>query len=95
MYFIVPAAVAFLIQSILCRRVKRGILRHGALVLPIISVIVGIVTLLTQCGDMFGGLGAAAAVLWFVNACCTAFGYGAAWFVYLIMKRWKNREQGD
>ena len=91
MYFIAPAAVSFLVQSILCRKVKKGLLRHGALIFPIISIGVGSVTLLTQCGDIFGGLGAIAAVLWFMNACCTALGYGTAWLIYFITKKRENR----
>lgn len=33
LYMIGPAAVSFLVQSILCRKVKKGILRHGVLLL--------------------------------------------------------------
>lgn len=92
LYIIVPTVISFLMQSILCHKVKRGILRHGALILPIISVVFGVVTLLTQGGGIFGGLGAIAAVLWFVVACCALFGYGAAWLVAHIMRKGKNRE---
>lgn len=94
LYFIAPAAISFLVQSVLCRKVKKGLLRHGALILPIISIAFGVFTLLTQCGDIFGGLGAIAAVLWFANACCTALGYGAAWIIFLMVKKRnrKNRE---
>lgn len=87
----VPTIVSFIIQSVLCRKVKKGILRHGALVLPAISIACGIVTLPSHSGDIFGGLAAIAAALWFVSACCTAFGYGAAWLVYLMTKKGKNR----
>lgn len=94
LYFIAPAAISFLVQSVLCRKVKKGLLRHGALILPIISIAFGVSTLLTQSGDIFGGLGAIAAVLWFANACCTALGYGAAWLIFLmvIKRNRKNRE---
>lgn len=95
LYFAAPALVSFLLQSILCRKVKNGVLRHGALILPIISVVFGVATLLTQCGDIFGGLGAVTAVLRFAAACCTALGYGAAWIIYYIMKKRKNRKQGE
>ena len=95
LYFIAPAVVSFLVQSILCRKVKKRLLRHGTLILPIISMAFGVFTLLTQCGDIFGGLGVIVAVLWFANAICTALGYGAAWLIFLISKRRKNREQED
>lgn len=95
LYFIAPAAVSLLVQSILCRKVKKGILRHGALILPVISIAFGIFILLTQCGDIFGGLGAVAAVLWFIIACGDILGYGTAWLIFLITKKSKNRKQGD
>ena len=95
LYFVAPAAVSFLVQSILCRKVKKGILRHGTLILPIISIILGVFILLTQCGDIFGGLGAIAAVFWFVNACGAVLGYGMAWLIFLVTKKNKNRKQGD
>lgn len=90
-FFIFPAVAAFLAQSILCRRVKKGILRQGTLIFPIVSAWAGIVTLLTSCGDCFGGLGALKAVLWFAAACCMVLGYGTAWFLYMITGRGKNR----
>lgn len=89
---IVPAAVTLLLQSILCRRVKRGILRHGALVLPVIFIILGIYTGI-QCGGAFGGLGVIAVALWLVGACCAALGYGAAWLIFHITKKGKDRKQ--
>lgn len=94
LYFIVPAAISFLVQSILCHKVKKGVLRHGVLILPMISIVYGVATLLTQCDGIFGGLGAIAAVLWFANACCTAFGYGVAWLIFRIVKkiRLQNRD---
>ena len=72
-------------------KVKKGILRHGALLLTAISIACGVITLLSQSEDIFGGLGAIAAALWFVSACCTAFGYGTAWLVYLVVQKGKNR----
>lgn len=92
-YFIVPAVVSFLVQSILCRKVKKGVLRHGALLFPVISGACGAVILFTQCGGVFGGLGALGAVSWFAGACCTVLGYGAAWLVFRMAG--KNREQGE
>lgn len=94
-YFIVPAAVSFLVQSILCRKVKKGVLRHGALIFPMISIVCGAATLLMQYDDIFGGLSALAAIFWLVNACCTGLGYGAAWLVFFIVKKRKNRERMD
>lgn len=93
-YVIGPTIIVFVLQSVLCRKVKKGILRHGALILPMISVAAGIITLLTQQGDIFGGLGVMAAVLWFLNACCMAAGCGAAWFIFSIVKRRKSGEEG-
>lgn len=87
LYLIAPAAVSFLVQSILCHKVKKGLLRHGALIFPIISIAAGAAVLLTQYGDVFGGLGAVAAALCFAGACCAALGYGAAWLIFHIVKR--------
>ncbi len=95
LYLIVPAALSFLMQSILCHKVKKGILRHGVLVFPVISAIMGVYIMLTQCGDAFGGLGIIAAVLWFARGCCTALGYGAAWLLFHMTKRRKGRGQED
>lgn len=95
LYFIVPAVAVFLLQSILCRKLKKGILRHGALILPIISITFGTATLLTQSDGVFGGLGALAAIVWFANACCTALGYGAAWLIFFAAKRKRSRERED
>lgn len=91
-----PTIVSYTIQNVLCRKVKKGILRHGTLVLPAISIACGVVTLLSQSGDIFGGLAAIAAAFWLVIACSAAFGYGAAWLVYLMVKKRKNRaKEGD
>lgn len=95
LYMIGPAAVSFLAQSILCRKVKKGILRHGALLFPIVSVTMGVYILLTQCGDAFGGLGAIAAVLWFIAGCCAGLGYGAAWWLFHMMRKRNGRKQED
>lgn len=95
LYMIGPAAVSFLVQSILCRKVKKGILRHGALFFPIISAAMGIYLLLTQCGSVFGGLGAIAAVLWFGTGCCTGLGYGAAWWLFHMAKKGKDGKQEE
>ena len=95
LYVIVPAAAAFLVQTILCHKVKKGILRHGALIFTIIPVVVAGILLFTQCGGMFGGLGAVAAALWLINACCTVLGYGIAWLVYFITEKEKNRKKKD
>lgn len=95
LYVIVPAAAAFLVQTILCHKVKKGILRHGGLIFTIIPVVVAGILLFIQCGGMFGGLGAVAAALWLINACCTVLGYGIAWFVHFIMEKGKNRKKKD
>ncbi len=86
-YLAVPAAAAFLVQSILCRKIKKGLLRYGALLFPVIYSGVGGITLLTQSDGMFGGLGVIAAVLWFAGACCAALGCGMAWLLFAIRKR--------
>lgn len=95
LYMIGPAAVSFLVQSILCRKVKRGILRHGVLLLPIVSLAMGVYLLLTQCGDVFGGLGAIVAVLWFIAGCCAGLGYGAAWLFFCVTRKGNSRKQED
>lgn len=94
-YIISPAAVSFLVQSILCRKVKKGILRHGALLFPIISAAVGVYLLLTRCGDIFGGFGAIEAVLRFVAGCCACMGYGAAWLFFCVTRKGNSRKQED
>lgn len=93
MYIIVPAVVSFLMQSILCRKVKKGILRHGALILSVIFIVIGAVILFTQSGDLFGGLGVIAAFLWFITAGCAIFGYGMAWLIFYMMSKGKDRER--
>ncbi len=95
LYFIVPAVLCFLVQSILCRKVDRGILRHGALIFVMIPMGVGGVRLFTGHNDMFGGLGVMGAVLWMAGACSAAFGYGAAWLLFLVSKRRKNRSRKE
>lgn len=92
LFIVAPLVASFAIQSILCHKVKKGILRHGTLIFPIIFCAIGVYTLLTQSGGMFGGLGVLAAILWFIIACCTVFGYGVAWLVFHIMRKGKNRE---
>lgn len=87
LYFIAPAAASFLAQTLLCHKVKKGILRCGALIFTMIPAVLGGILLFTQCGGMFGGLGAVAAALCFTAACCAALGYGAAWLVYSISKK--------
>lgn len=89
---IVPAAATLLLQSILCRKVKRGILRHGALILPVIFMIFGVYTG-TWYRGAFGGLGAIAAAFWLVSACCAVLGYGAAWLIFHMTKKRKDRKQ--
>lgn len=91
LYIMVLIVISFLIQTILCRKVKKGILRHGSLIFPIICIIFQTAILFTQCEDIFGGLSVLAAVFWFINACCTVIGYGIAWLVFLITKKRKNR----
>lgn len=92
-YFIAPAAVSFLVQGILCRKAKKGMLRHGALVFPVISVSIGVTMLLAQYGDVFAGLGTLAAIFWFITACGAVLGYGTAWLVFLMTR--KGRKQGN
>lgn len=84
---IVPATVSFFVQSILCRKVKKGILRHAALILSLIPVVFGIILLLTHCRGMFGGLGVVEVILWFNAALCAGCGYGAAWLIYHVMRK--------
>lgn len=92
--FFVPTMISFLVQSILCHKMKKGFLRYGGLTFTIIAIVSGVVTLLTQCRDIFGGFGMIATVLWFATACHTAFGYGMAWFIFFISKNKKNRKIG-
>lgn len=49
--------------------------------------------MITQCGGAFGGLGAIAAALWLVSACCAVLGYGAAWLCFHMTKKRKDRKQ--
>lgn len=86
LFLFAPAAVSFIVQSILCCKIKNRILRHGTLVLPIVFIVFGSITLLRQYGNIFSGLDVIASVLWFAGACCAVFGYGAAWGVALAVK---------
>lgn len=88
LFIIVPAAITFLAQSVLCRRVKKGLLRYFALVFALLPTAFGVAALLTQSGGTFGGLGVLAASLYFLAAFCALCGYGAAWLIYLIIRGW-------
>lgn len=92
LYVIAPTVFSFLVQSILCRRAKKRLLRHGTLLLPLILAVMGAVTLFTQSGGIFGGLSAITALLWLVTVCCFVLGYGLAWFFYLLRKKGRGRE---
>lgn len=91
LYFILSATVSCLTQSLLCRKAEKGILRYSTLIFMIIPMVLGGITLLTQCKGIFGGLGMIAAAFWFANACCAALGYGAAWVIFLYQKKGKNK----
>lgn len=95
LFLITPAAASFIIQIILCCKIKNRILRHGTLVLPTVFIVCGIITLTTQHGTIFSGLGAIEAVLLFASACCAAFGYGGAWAMMSAVKnrRTKNKKR--
>lgn len=84
---IVPAAVSFFVQIILCCNVKKGILCHAALIFPLLSLVLGSILLLTHSEGMFGGLGAIEAILWFITALSAGCGYGAAWLIYYVMRK--------
>lgn len=92
LFLIAPAAVSFIVQGILCCKVKNRVLRHGALALPMVFIAFGAVTLSSQYGDIFSGLGVTASALWFSGACCAAFGYGAAWVVALAVKNRRTKK---
>lgn len=94
LFLIAPAAVSFIVQSILCCNIKNRILRHGTLILPIVFIVSGIITLSAPHGDIFSGLGVIASVFWFAGACCAVFGYGAAWVMMLVVNlQNKNAER--
>lgn len=93
MYIVAPATISFLMQSILCHKVKKSILRHATLIFPVIFIVRGVITFLSEQGGIFGGLGAVAAVLDFLVAFCAVFGYGVSWLVYVIMKKINGRER--
>lgn len=88
--FIVPGAVSFLTQTVLCHKTKRRILSYGALLFTIISMATGAILLLTRCKDMFGGLDVIEAVLWLIGGCAAALGYGAEWLWYFVARKGKN-----
>lgn len=97
LFLIAPGSASFIVQCILCCKIKNRILRHGTLVLSIVFIILGIITLLTPYGDIFSALGVITSVLWFAGACCAALGYGAAWTVTLTIKnrrtkKWKRKQ---
>lgn len=94
MYFflivILPLAVTLAVQSVLCRKVKKDILRHAALIFPLMFIGIGAAVLFAYSGGDFGGLGAISAFLFFAAALCAAGGYGVAWLAFSVMKK-KNR----
>lgn len=91
LFLAAPAAASFIIQCILCCKIKNGILRHGTLILPAALFVSGFITLMTQHGDIFSGLGVIEAVLLFTGGCGAAFGYGAAWIITLAVKNRRNK----
>lgn len=93
LFLIAPAAASFMIQIILCCKIKNRILRHGTLVLPMIFIVFGSITLTTQHGNIYSGLSVIEAVLLFVSACCATFGYGAAWAMVLLVKHRRTKKQ--
>ncbi len=84
LFLIAPAASSFIVQCILCCKIKNRILRHGTLIFPIALFVSGFIALLAQNRDTFSGFWVIEAVLWFTGGCCAAFGYGAAWFLTSI-----------
>lgn len=92
LFIILPAGISFLGQSVLCRRVKKGMFRHAALIFSLIAIVFGVIALLTQSGGTFGALGVLAACLYFLAAFCALCGYGAAWIIYLAMRKYVKEE---
>lgn len=95
LYMFAPAVVSFVVQSILCCKVKNRILRHGMLIFPLIFTAFGVITLLIQRGNIFSGFNAIKAALWFVSAYCGVIGYGVAWIVVLAVKKRKWKKIGQ
>lgn len=91
LFLIAPASASFIVQCMLCCKIKNRILRHGVLVLPMVFIAFGAITLMTQNGDIFSWLGVIASVLWFAGACCAAFGYGAAWIMTTAVKNRRTK----
>ena len=86
LFLAAPAAASFIVQCILCCKIKNRILRHGTLILPAALFVSGVITLMAQHGDIFSGLGVIEAVLWFTGGCSAASGYGAAWIITSAVK---------
>lgn len=86
LFLAAPAAASFIVQCILCCKIKNRILRHGTLILPAALFVFGAITLMTQHGDIFSGLGVIEAVFWFTGGCSAASGYGAAWIITSAVK---------
>lgn len=91
LFLAAPAAASFIVQCILCCKIKNRILRHGTLILPAALFVSGVITLMTQHGDIFSGLGVIEAVLWFTGGCSAASGYGAAWMITSVVKNRRNK----
>ena len=91
LFLIAPAAASFIVQCILCCKMKNRILRHGTLILPIVLIISGVIMLMTQHGDSFSGLGVIEAARRLAGGCCAAFGYGAAWMITPAVKNRCNK----
>lgn len=91
LFLAAPAAVSFIVQCILCCKIKNRILRHGTLILPAALFVSGFITLMTQHGGIFSGLGVIEAVLLFTGGCGAALGYGAAWIITPGAKNRRNK----
>lgn len=77
LFLAAPAAASFIVQCILCCKIRNRILRHGTLILPAALFVSGAITLMTQHGDIFSGLGVIEAVLWFTGGCCRIMSWQA------------------
>lgn len=91
LFLAAPAAASFIMQCILCCKIKNRILRHGTLILAAALFVSGAVTLMTQHGDLFSGLGVIEAVLWFTGGFSAASGYGAAWIITSAVKNRRSK----
>lgn len=89
MYFFLMAGLPMLsflaIQSLLCRRGKKALIRKGLVIIPLVGIAAGVYMLAEAGGDyLFGGLYGLGAILWMIPFGSALCGYGLAWLIFVL-----------